>query len=137
MRPGRELDTLMAQDILGHQMKVKQKELWEVTPLGERPLRKYSRDMAAALEVMQKMNISLIPVEGAQWFAMVGHEKPWESPAEFLQYLQSGTFVDSGAAVGENIPEVICLAAMKALETRKVKGSPTAESPLLEAADLH
>jgi hypothetical protein len=121
MRPGREIDAFIAREVIGHNVKVKQKELWEETPQGERPLRKYSREMSAALEVMEKMNITLIPVEGLKWFAMVGKEERFTGPAEFLQFLQSGNFKNSGAAVGENIPETICLAAVKAVEVRKVE----------------
>lgn len=123
MRPGRELDTFIAKEVLGHTIKVKQKELWEEAPKGERPLRKYSRDISAAWEVAEKMNITLIPVAGDTWFAMVGKHERWESPADFLQYLQGGNFVQSGAAVGNNIAEVICLAALKAIEVRKARAT--------------
>jgi hypothetical protein len=119
MRPGRELDTLMATEVLGHTVKVKQKELWEDAAKGDRPLRKYSRESSAALEIMEKLNISVIPVAGGQWFAMVGKLERWESPADFLQYLSSGNFKDSGAAVGVNFAETICLAAANAVEARK------------------
>jgi hypothetical protein len=51
---------------------------------GERPLRRYSRDMTAAWEVTEKMNITLIPVEDHNWFAMVGKDERFKGPAEFL-----------------------------------------------------
>jgi hypothetical protein len=139
MRPGRELDTFIAKQVIGHNVKVKQKELWEETPEGERPLRKYSRDMSAAWEVMEKMNITLIPVEGQKWFAMVGKDERFKGPAEFLQYLQSGNFINSGAAVGENIPETICLAAIKAIEVRKASIEQISEEPSVinETCGMH
>lgn len=121
MRPGRELDTFMAKEVLGHNVKIKMKEIWEDTDKGDRPLRKYSRDMTAAWEVMEKMNITLIPVEDGQWFAMAGHAQRWKSPAEFVSYLQSGQFVDSGAAVGANVPEIICIAAYNAVQGQKAQ----------------
>lgn len=122
MRPGRELDTFIAQNVLGHTVKVKQKELWEVTALGERPLRKFSRDIGAAWEVVEKLGITIIPVEGSGWFAFVGNGRAWKSPAAFLEFLQKGDFMSSGAAVGENPAETICYAAMKCIEKKQSEG---------------
>lgn len=119
MRPGRELDTFIAKEVLGHPVKVKQRDLWEVTPLGERPLRKFSRDITAAWEVVEKMGVTIMPVEDNQWFAFVGTGQRWKSPAEFMEFLQGGKFVNSGAAIGTNAAETICFAAMKAVEKNK------------------
>lgn len=119
MRPGRELDTFIAKEVLGHPVKVKQRELWEVTPLGERPLRKFSRDITSAWEVVEKMGVTIMPVEDNQWFAFVGTGQPWKTPAEFLEFLQDGKFLNSGAAVGNNPAETICVAALKAIEKSK------------------
>lgn len=116
MRPGRELDTFIAQEVLGNSVKVKQRELWEVTPLGERPLRKYSRDITAAWEIVEKMGVTVIPVADGNWFAFVGTGQRWQSPAEFLEFLQKGEFLHSGAAVGQNPAETICFAAAKSIE---------------------
>jgi hypothetical protein len=129
MRPGRELDTFMAKEVLGHNVKIKMKEIWEDTEFGDRPLRKYSRDMTAAYEIMEKMNITLIPIEDGQWFAMAGHTERWKSPAEFVNYLQTGNFVDSGAAVGTNVPETICIAAYKAIQVQRAQNLPTEPPP--------
>jgi hypothetical protein len=119
MRPGRELDCSIAQEVFGHRVYVKKRVLYEDAPKGERPLREYTKQMSWAWEVAEKMNISLIPIEGGQWFALVGPEFGWRSPADFIQYLQEGNFVNSGAAVGTDAPMMICLAAMKAIATRK------------------
>lgn len=116
MRPGRELDTYIAQEVLGHPVKVKQRDLWEVTPLGERPLRKFSRDITAAWEIVEKMGITVIPVADGNWFAFVGTGERWKSPTEFVEFLQKGDFMHSGAAVGENPAETICFAAVKSIE---------------------
>ncbi len=121
MRPGRELDTKIAEDIFGHTVLVKQKVLHERTPGGDRPLRNYSKEIQWAWEVAKKMNITMIPIEGGTWFAMAGKENGWGSPGEFIAYLTTGNFVDSGAAVGDDAPLMICLAALKALESRKVQ----------------
>lgn len=121
MRPGRELDTFIAQNVLGHPVKVRAKQLWEVTPLGERPLQKYSREIACAWEVVEKMGITIIPVEDGQWFAFVGTGQPWKNPAQFIEFLAKANFQQSGAAVGENPAEVICVAASKALDKISVR----------------
>src|SRR6478736_5057673 len=99
MRPGRELDTMIAQHIFGHDVVIKRKVPTEVTPAGDRPLREYSKEIGAAFEVAKKLNISLIPIEGGQWFALKGKEEGFTSPASFIEYLSAGNFVDAGAAV--------------------------------------
>lgn len=119
MRPGRELDTFIAEKVLGHQVKIRAREVWETTSSGERHLRKFSRDIAAAWEVVEKLGITIIPVEEGQWFAFVGPGKPWNNPAEFVEFLSKADFVNSGAAVGSNPAEVICLAAYKAIKKRE------------------
>jgi len=121
MRPGRELDTMIAQHIFGHEVVIKRKVPTEVTPSGERPLREYSKEIGAAFDVAKKLNISLIPIEGGQWFALKGKEEGFTSPASFIEYLSAGNFVDAGAAVTESPSLSICLAAMKAVEAKLAK----------------
>ena len=118
MRPGRELDTLIAQHIFNHQVIIKRKVPTEVTPAGERPLRLYSKEIGAAFDVASSLNISLIPIEGGQWFALAGKAEGFGSPAQFIQYLSEGNFVDAGAAVSESPALSICLAAMKSVEAK-------------------
>ncbi len=121
MRPGRELDTMIAQHIFGHDVIIKRKVPTEVTPAGERPLREYSKEIGAAFDVAKKLNISLIPIEGGQWFALKGKDEGFTSPASFIEYLSAGNFVDAGAAVTESPSLSICLAAMKAVEAKLAK----------------
>lgn len=130
MRPGRELDTTIAQQVFGHFVFVKNKELYERAPKGDRPLRKYSKDIQAAHEVMEKMKVALIPVENNQWFALIGGADGWKSPADFIQYLQTGKFVEAGAAVGEEIPLTVCLAALKAIEAQKAHATQVGTAPV-------
>jgi hypothetical protein len=118
MRPGRELDTLIAQHIFGHEVVIKRRVPTEVTPAGDRPLREYSKEIGAAFEVAKKLNISLIPIEGGSWFALAGKQEGFPSPAAFIEYLGAGNFVDAGAAVTESPALSICLAAMKAVEAK-------------------
>jgi hypothetical protein len=127
MRPGREIDTKIAQNIFGYNVKVKQRELWEDAPLGERPLRKYSKEISAAWEVVEKMAMTLIPVDDDKWFAFVGHGERWKGPAEFIKYLQTSNFEHSGAAVGEELPLTVCIAALKAIENREVASATPIE----------
>lgn len=129
MRPGRELDTRISREIFGYEVFVKQKIIHERTPAGPRPLRNYSKDMAWAWQVAEAMKVTLIPIENGTWFAMAGTTKGWESPAEFLTYLQKGEFVDAGAAVGEDAPLTICLAALKASEARRKTHQAKDETP--------
>lgn len=128
MQKSRELDLFMAQKVLGHKThNDKNGRPFESLASGQsRPLRSYSQDISAAWEVVDKLGISLLPVEQG-WFALVGNQRGWESPADFIAYLQTADFANSGAAVGETAPLTICLAAMKAIERREAE---TAE-PLL------
>lgn len=121
MRPGRELDTMIAQHVFNHDVIIKRKIPTEVTPAGERPLREYSKEIGAAFDIAKALNISLIPIEGGQWFALKGGAEGYKSPAEFIQYLSEGNFVNAGAAVTESAPLSICLAAMKYVEGKLAK----------------
>lgn len=127
MRPGRELDTRVAQEIFGHKVFARQKVLHEAHPAGDRPLRKYSKEMEWAWEVAEKMKISLIPIADGQWFAFVAStgQVGWESPQAFLAKLESGDFSECGAALGTEAPLVICQAAINAVEKRKHEREPS------------
>lgn len=125
MRPGRELDTMIAKYIFEHEVIIKRKIPTEVTPAGERPLREYSKEIGAAFDVAKKLNISLIPIEGGSWFALAGKKEGFPSPASFIEYLSAGNFVDAGAAVTESAPLSICLAAMKSVESRLASENDT------------
>ena len=120
MTATRDLDQLVSQHVLGHRV-VQQKKggLKERTRLGHiRPLRAYTKDIAAAWEVAEKMQITLIPIQGGKWFAMAGNPEGWSSPAEFLKFLGSAEFTEAGAAVEESAALTICLAALAAVQKR-------------------
>lgn len=128
MRPGRELDARVAQEIFGYEVYAKNKVLHEKTPQGERPLKTYSRDMEWAWPVAERLRISLIPTEGSYWFAFAGPHDGWQSPAEFLQYLEDGDFSLCGASVDENPAKAICEAALKVVEKRREQDLEFGES---------
>lgn len=120
MTVGRELDALISEYCMGHNV-IRQKKgtMKERTLDGHiRPLRPYSSDIGAAWEVAERMGISVMPVKGNGWFAIVGTREGWDSPADFIKYLQTADFTQSGAAVEKSAPLTICLAAIKAVEKR-------------------
>src|SRR6185312_7343171 len=122
LKVGRELDILIAKEILGHQVEKNKKfGFLEITPLGERPMKKYSKEIEAAWEVALKLGVTLLPIQDGTWFAMVGPDKGWESPAQFYKYMQDAKFMKSGAAVSETAPLAICLAAYQAVNRRQVE----------------
>jgi hypothetical protein len=118
MRAGRELDKMIAQHVMGHPVTQQKREVFEGTSKGTRPLAAYTTDMTAAWEVVERMSITLIPIENGGWFALAGKPERWKSPADFMQYLQTADFASAGAAVGESAPFVVCMAAIKAIENR-------------------
>ena len=122
MRPGRELDTLVAKHIFEHDVIIKRKIPTEVTPVGERPLKEYSKEIGAAWDIVKKTNMSLIPIEGGQWFALAGKEDGFKSPADFIKYLGAGDFQNAGAAISDSVALSICLAAIRSVESRLNKG---------------
>lgn len=119
MRPGRETDVKIAQEIFNHEIVVKKRILYEVTPVGERPLKNYSKEIEWAWSVAEKMKVALIPVEGNQWFALAGKIEGWAGPEALLHYLQGGQFPDCGASVSESAAQAICESALVANEKHK------------------
>ena len=55
MRPGRELDTLIAKHIFDQEVVIKRKIPTEATTAGERPLREYSNYTGTAFDVAERM----------------------------------------------------------------------------------
>lgn len=113
----RELDVQVSVSVLGHSVSYEENgSIFEITKSGvSRVLPVYTLDIQAAWEVVERLAMTVIPVD-AGWFAFVGNGRPWSSPAEFITYLQKADFINSGAAVGESAPLTICLAALKIAE---------------------
>lgn len=139
MRPGRELDTRIAQEVFGHKVWARAKTLMENPEAGERPLRAYTREMEWAWEVAKKMNVTLIPIEGGQWFAFVGPaaNQGWASPQGVLEFLASGDFKDCGAYLGPDAPLAICMAALNACEKRAQQDTPAILETAPEETAVH
>jgi hypothetical protein len=138
MRPGREIDARIAKEVFGYKVWAHNKQLFENAPKGDRPLRNYSKEVEWAFEVAKEMKVALLPVAVGQWFAFVGPQEKlngWESPQDMLQFLEAGNFNDCGAAVGENLPAVICEAALKAAEKRRKVEELSASSSVEGTAD--
>jgi hypothetical protein len=126
---GRELDLLISKHVLGYGLTQASDgtHYLEGAPGGMRPVRPYSTDIGAAWEVVEKLGMTVIPIEGGSWFTLVGKAEGWKSPADFIQYLQGGNFAQAGAAVAGSAPLAICLAALKALENRAALQAVSAE----------
>lgn len=117
MQKNRDIDVKVAQKIFGREVSLEVNgDFFELLEDGSyRPLPVYSIEISAAWEIVVKLAMTLIPVD-AGWFALVGHGRPWISPAEFLAYLQRADFANSGAAVGDDAALTICLAALKSMD---------------------
>lgn len=131
MSQAREIDVLMAKQVLGHHVfHEKSGAIKERLATGQtRPLRPYTLDISAAWEVVEALHMTVLPVKDG-WFALVGKDHGWSSPADFLTYLQTADFATAGAAVGEKAPLTICLAALKALERRQSAAAAPDEAGL-------
>ena len=116
MKPGRELNNLISEQIMGNSPNLD----------GARPVRDYSNNMEDAWEVATRMGITLIPIDDGSWFAMVGPPHGYKSPADFIQCMQNSDFAHSGAAVAKTAALSICLAAIRAAEKRTLPPPGTA-----------
>jgi hypothetical protein len=122
MRPGREVDAEIAKKVFGHRVWSQAKVLYENAEKGDRPLRNYSKEMEWAWEVAKHLRMTILPIGPVEWFVFVGPagQTGWDSPTAALEFLNSGEFEGCGAAVGDNLPLLICQAALKAMEKRSV-----------------
>jgi hypothetical protein len=108
MKPGRELDALVAVKVMGAQSMDHKRPLDHGAFLD--PVPHYSTDIAAAAEILEKVPMTLVApraqispgrFNGVEWMA-VAPSKPYDD--------QVGNFV-----FAETAPHAICLAALKAL----------------------
>lgn len=126
MRPGREIDTQIATEVFGHKVWARGKVLFENPESGERPLRNYTREIEWAMKVAEKMHISVLSIEGGNWFAFAGPPdvQGWSKPEQMLKVLEEKNFEGCGASVGPDMAFAICEAALRAIAKRKPKTVP-------------
>lgn len=112
MKPGRELDALVAQRVMGIRVTHEQGEYWPPPRPGAnfatQPIREYSYDIAAAWEVVKKLQtpkqrlaISLNR-NGGCW-------------VEVVYFNPKTGAIDRWSAKAKSAPHAICLAALKAV----------------------
>lgn len=118
MRPGRETDTRVAKELFHNEVWATNRVVYERTPEGKRPLRKYSSEMEFAWEIAKRFKVTLLPVEGDRWFAFTAPPDGWGSPKAFTDFLEAGDFSSCGASDSENPAFAICMAALIANEKR-------------------
>lgn len=133
LKAGRALDARVAEEVFGHAVVQQKRMVYEQTAKGSRPLAPYSSEMEFAWEVARKMHISVLPIEGDSWFAIVGRGDGWKSPADFIAFLQEGNFVNAGAAIGQSAAHTICLAAVNAVRNLRLRAETDGAAPRLDS----
>lgn len=118
MEAGRSLDVAVAEQVMGFAVSPKGDDWVEQRPEGSRPVRPYSTDIGAAWEVVEKLGVTLLPVEHGSWFALAGPRREWKSPDELIECLQKRDFSNAGAGVSESAPHAICLAGLAMAQRR-------------------
>jgi hypothetical protein len=123
MKPGRELDALIAEKVFGHPVERDERGVLSIGPADwdwirneghelMNPVPAYSEDIAAAWEVVQK-------VWGAAWFRLERTDKyPEATPvwdAGEITYSMGENGIHNPVE-GETAPHAICLAALKAVQ---------------------
>lgn len=110
MNPGRELDALVAEKVLGYRL-VGDGQM-EIPPTrGLRPIPSYSEDVAAAWEVVEKLKELAPPTANPEIeiTAWRGHVR-----VDLLGFGYDFPVIEEMA---DTAPHAICLAALKAVET--------------------
>jgi hypothetical protein len=127
MKPGRELDALIAEKVMGKKLPISV-GWWTCDKLPEGSIEIcpfYSTDIAAAWQVVEK--IQTTPIKALEFYEFQIHETPiWDEEAK--KHTKMGWEVGWGwygcdsdfgfciSAKAQALPEAICLAALKAVE---------------------
>lgn len=100
MTPGRDLDALVAEKVMGYRRKRDDCNTYWVDSEGEEPSHshEYSTDMAAAWSLVDKISNIRIETNGLKWFVF-----------------SRGSHSEELLAVSDTAPHAICLAALKAV----------------------
>jgi hypothetical protein len=108
MRPGIELDALIAEKVMGHRLfETPSSGLYEEDDEFNWPLLRYSIDIHAAWEVVEKIG---------KRFCLITQEQPGEAKAWFARTEEEGYPV----GFGESPAHAICLAALRVIEKEKL-----------------
>lgn len=108
MKPGREVDALVAEKVMGIRVTFEQGDYWPPARPGEnfstQPIRAYSTNIAAAWEVVENLNdfgsFNLKRTGPAGWIARL---RDWRATPTTIE------------ASAPSAPHAICLAALKAV----------------------
>lgn len=113
MTPGRELDALVAEKVMGLDVnRTGPETMWFARPMGGNwdDLKDYSTDIAAAWEVVEAVKARKID-QG--WFDLGFANGSWGATFRTGAYYEPIEHVRAPTA-----PHAICLAALKAVETK-------------------
>jgi len=107
MKPGRELDMLVAEKVMGWMVKVRE-IVWSVDKHGfTRPLPFFSSDIKDAWQVVESIKGRRIAIEktlSGSFYCCIGHSADGHKPVDYQ---------------AKTAPEAICKAALLALEGEK------------------
>jgi hypothetical protein len=117
MKPGRELDAIVAEQVFGCLIDRNQVGPWQIHETQSngivvlKSIPPYSTDWAAAGEVAEKLRIALVPLEGGRWAASQDEQSiMWmERGKPCYSYFERN--LDSWS-IADTAPHAICLAAI-------------------------
>jgi hypothetical protein len=113
-KPSRELDTLVAETVMGWKDSMIHEGEWcaldPVDPSVFQPPPPYSTDIAAAWTVVEKLSQVNFLIQTRTF-----NNQPHQSMCLILKDVDADVWI---TAVGEHMPHAICLAALKACESR-------------------
>lgn len=113
MKPGRELDALIAEKVMGLKLKREDCNSYWIDSDGEEPAypTEFSTDIAAAWEVVEKVNLFVFPLRGL-WVSGSSDDEQY-----FCDFGDIATIDGSyyNAARATTAPHAICLAALKSV----------------------
>lgn len=108
LQPGRELDALIAEKVMGEKGSIEDLKLW---------VPRYSVSIEAAWEVVEKFRLCVWPTNKRRWFAWKNEfDESYGDEYWFGGDEMEETVERFNGAVSNSAPHAICLAALKACE---------------------
>lgn len=123
MKPGRELDALIAEKVMGWIPYEPERAFaypgWH-TPDGEflniARLPPYSTDITAAWEVVDKLKLAVVPIDETKWWAgKMGDHGHDEDPLTSDTWVEQAMRDGKHGRIADTAPHAICLAALKVM----------------------